>query len=400
MENATSAPATSDSASDSDNHATITHHFEFRGRTGEYFKIWAVNILLSIVTLGIYSAWAKVRTRRYFYGNTFLDGENFEYHAKPLSILIARIIVVVVVIGGAWWAGEDILNNALHSSLLFLLLPWALVRGFSFNARNSSYRGVRFAFHRAYGQIYKIYLIPIILVLGLNAFNVVFESPINDDTNDATEFAAVFFGAFSLFLFAMLIIAPFIIRAFHAFKAGNHSWGSLSLTFEKPPFSSYIKALWGVSFLFFIIISIYAAVIVGKLFLEEVPSIYPVVIVFFTVVFYIALLFLWNLVRAMLFRLFWNGIRAEGGYATQCHFSASRFAVKILLVNFIAIALSLGLLYPWAKIRKTRYLAQHINIVAAATALDNVVAAYKEKESALGEEFDAAEGFDFDVGLI
>lgn len=38
--------------------------FAFHGSAGEYFRIWIVNVLLSIVTLGIYSAWAKVRTRR------------------------------------------------------------------------------------------------------------------------------------------------------------------------------------------------------------------------------------------------------------------------------------------------------------------------------------------------
>nr|WP_257713229.1 YjgN family protein [Vibrio neptunius] len=37
--------------------------------------------------MGIYSAWAKVRTKRYFYGNTYVDNDNFEYHAVPMQIL-------------------------------------------------------------------------------------------------------------------------------------------------------------------------------------------------------------------------------------------------------------------------------------------------------------------------
>jgi uncharacterized membrane protein YjgN (DUF898 family) len=41
-------------------------------------------VLLTIVTIGIYSAWAKVRRLRYFYGNTFLAGSSFDYHAKPV----------------------------------------------------------------------------------------------------------------------------------------------------------------------------------------------------------------------------------------------------------------------------------------------------------------------------
>ena len=44
----------------------ITNPVQFNGRGGEFFGIWIVNILLSIITLGIYSAWAKVRTKRYF----------------------------------------------------------------------------------------------------------------------------------------------------------------------------------------------------------------------------------------------------------------------------------------------------------------------------------------------
>ncbi|MGI9420607.1 MAG: DUF898 family protein, partial [Geminicoccaceae bacterium] len=61
--------------------------FAFTGRAGEYFGIWIVNLLLSIVTLGIYSAWAKVRTRRYFYGNTKLADSTFDYLASPVQIL-------------------------------------------------------------------------------------------------------------------------------------------------------------------------------------------------------------------------------------------------------------------------------------------------------------------------
>ena len=74
--------------------ARVLLPFEFRGNGGEYFRIWIVNLLLTIVTLGIYSAWAKVRRLRYFYGNTVLDGQSFEYHGQPLAILKGRLIVV------------------------------------------------------------------------------------------------------------------------------------------------------------------------------------------------------------------------------------------------------------------------------------------------------------------
>ena len=76
----------------------VRHQPVFSGRTGEYFGIWFVNLLLGIVTLGIYSAWGKVRTERYFYGNTALAGSSFDYLADPIAILKGRLIAYAVVI--------------------------------------------------------------------------------------------------------------------------------------------------------------------------------------------------------------------------------------------------------------------------------------------------------------
>ena len=39
----------------------IEQRLRFTGSGGEYFRIWAVNRTLTVLTLGLYSAWAKVR---------------------------------------------------------------------------------------------------------------------------------------------------------------------------------------------------------------------------------------------------------------------------------------------------------------------------------------------------
>src|SRR6478735_5593208 len=72
--------------------------FEFTATGGEYFRIWIVNLLLTILTLGIYSAWAKVRKLRYFYGSTKLAGSSFEYHGKPIQILKGRLIAAALIL--------------------------------------------------------------------------------------------------------------------------------------------------------------------------------------------------------------------------------------------------------------------------------------------------------------
>lgn len=50
--------------------------------------------MLTILTIGIYSAWAKVRTMKYFYQNTYVPGRNFDYRATGKQILIGRLIVI------------------------------------------------------------------------------------------------------------------------------------------------------------------------------------------------------------------------------------------------------------------------------------------------------------------
>jgi hypothetical protein len=58
----------------------------FHGSALEYFKIWIVNLCLTLLTLGIFSAWAKVRKKRYFYSHTTVDGTPFQYLGQPGTI--------------------------------------------------------------------------------------------------------------------------------------------------------------------------------------------------------------------------------------------------------------------------------------------------------------------------
>src|SRR5450631_3526359 len=80
-------------------HIIGPQRFEFSGTGAEYFRIWVVNLLLTILTLGIYSAWAKVRRLQYFYRNTEMAGSSFDFHGSPTKILVGRLIALVMLIG-------------------------------------------------------------------------------------------------------------------------------------------------------------------------------------------------------------------------------------------------------------------------------------------------------------
>ncbi|MBP8928221.1 MAG: DUF898 family protein, partial [Ottowia sp.] len=58
------------------------HPIEFTGSGGEYFRVWIVNVLLSIVTLGLYTPWARRRTAQYFYSHTQVAGSPLEFVAE------------------------------------------------------------------------------------------------------------------------------------------------------------------------------------------------------------------------------------------------------------------------------------------------------------------------------
>ena len=131
----------------------------FKGKTAEYFGIWIVNLLLTIVTLGIYSAWAKVRRKKYFYHNTLIENVGFDYHAKPISILKGRIIAFAFFMGYSFSANINPFLPLIFLLILFIFLPWLVVRGSIFNARNSSHRGLRFDFVGTIGQAAKVFIV-------------------------------------------------------------------------------------------------------------------------------------------------------------------------------------------------------------------------------------------------
>lgn len=150
------------------------HPIEFTASGSEYFRIWIVNLALTIVTLGIYSAWAKVRTMKYFYRSTQVAGSVFDYHGSPLAILRGRLIALVLVAG---WSGLGYFSPVVALMILLTiagLMPFLIQRSFRFKLYQSSYRGIRFHFHGTLGNAYRVVLVPIAFFLLPGALGVVF----------------------------------------------------------------------------------------------------------------------------------------------------------------------------------------------------------------------------------
>ncbi len=311
----------------------------FTGRAGEYFRIWIVNVCLSVVTLGIYSPWAKVRRKRYFYGNTLLAGEAFDYLADPKAILKGRLIVGGALLVYSVASKTDVPGVPFLFGLAYLgLLPAIVIAAARFNALNSAHRGVRFGFHATYGETLGFLVLPVFLVplsLGL--------------------------------------LYPYYVFRRRAFFAGHSSYGTTPFAFESSAgryYATYLKAA-----LLFIAFVIGSVVTLG---LGALP-----------------LYLLFAAYRdAAVARLNWSHTRL-GELGFECRWTAWGLW-KLYLVNTVGLVFTLGLAAPWVHVRTARYQLERIS-VGPADRLGEFVAASREGSKALGDEALGLLGFD--VGL-
>jgi uncharacterized membrane protein YjgN (DUF898 family) len=331
---------------------------EFTATAGQYFRIWIVNLALTVITLGIYSAWAKVRKRRYFYGHTRIDGEGFEYRANPVAILKGRLIAVAVIAvyyGAGHFAPQ-------YQILLWIPIiifgPWLVVRSLAFNAYNTAYRNVRFRFEGTYRGCLRVVLTRGWLVLT---------------------------G----------ILYPYFKHRMIRFVAENHRYGTTRFEvadFKKPFIAAYANAL-GLGIL------LVGALVVGMMWIgatgtKTMGTKSPLLFVGMIVFFYVGLFLIFAYVRARTTNAIWNAVRI-GPLRFQSSLSAGDL-IALYFTNLLALALTLGFATPWAVVRAMRYRASKSAAIASGP-LDGFAQAEAQQVSVAGEE--VADFFDIDIAL-
>jgi uncharacterized membrane protein YjgN (DUF898 family) len=145
--------------------ATAPLQFGFSGSGAEYFRIWVVNLLLTVATLGIYSAWAKTRRLQYFYRNTHLAGASFDFRGNPKAILRGRLLAVVLLAAYHYAFGFSAVAGAVTVTLLVAGLPFMMRSALRFRLANTWYRGLPFGFAGDTGSAYRVYALPMALFI-------------------------------------------------------------------------------------------------------------------------------------------------------------------------------------------------------------------------------------------
>ena len=339
--------------------------FTFSGTGGEYFRIWIVNILLTVLTLGIYSAWAKVRTMQYFYRNTRLAGASFDYHGDPVAILKGRLLAALL-FGIYTVAGMVSPTAALAAfAMLVCALPWLLYRSLRFRCYNTSYRGLRLRFTGTTADAYRVFLLlPISVALTLG-------------------------GLFPLWQHRMK-------RYLHS----NTSYGHTPFSFDATAASFYRVYLTALGLGVALIAG--AAVVVGvfvagALSFGGTPAgtVSTVLGVSAGVIMYVSgSMAIWAFISARVQNLAWNGTHV-GPHRFVSAIKARQLAF-ITVTNLLGLLVTLGLFKPLAEVRLNNYLLS-ASTVAVSGSLDDFVAAEQAEISAVGEE--AVDMFDFDIAI-
>jgi uncharacterized membrane protein YjgN (DUF898 family) len=340
-------------------------HFRFNGTAGEYFRIWIVNLCLTILTLGIYSAWAKVRKNRYIYGSLELDQSYFDYLAQPLQILRGRLIAVFLLI--AYVAAEyflPLLGGALFL-LLTLVTPWLIVRSRMFNMRFTAYRNIRFGFAPVYGEAYKVIFL---------------------------------YGSLSAITLGLAV--PWAHMKRNQLLVDNTRFGTMQMLLPDDAKGFYFAYLRGL-LLFALLAALVFGVAQGLSGFGEETAADDLTFLFPLVLFLLLYYVVGKFIAAAVLQRTTNGTRigkdpsGETASLLGCDWKLSNM-LWIYLTNIIAIVFSLGLLIPWAQMRALRYQLDNTWIDMTGN-LDEVLAGQESSVSALGEEI--GDVFDVDIGL-
>lgn len=340
-------------------HAAHEEPLVFSGRGAEYFGIWIVNLLLTIVTLGIYSAWAKVRRLQYFHRHTSLGGAAFDYHGDPRAILKGRVIAAILLLAYNLSFKFSAVLGVVVAVLLAVVMPLLLHRSLKFRARNTSWRGLRFGFDGDRKGAYSVFLKwPLLSVISL------------------------------------YLLAPMWHQRMKRYQLDHARYGATDFSFDAPVSAFY--RLYGVLLVMLMAGIVVAGALVGVFVAsggggEAAMALIPAVSVG-------AWLLVFMLVQpyltARLQNLVWNNTRL-GAHRFESR-ARARTLLVIMLTNLIAIVCTFGLFMPFAAIRLARYRIESVTMICAGP-LDDFVAGQSQDVAATGEE--TADLFDVDIAL-
>jgi len=348
----------------------VKHQFSFTGSAAEYFRVWIVNIALTVVTLGIYGPWAKVRREKYFLNHTHLAGATFDYTAKPAIILKARLFVLGILLLILLLDYYSSLITWLAILCIFVFSPWLITKAIKFRARTRSYRNISFTF------------------------------------SGNTTGTFVYFVLWRILgIITLGILYPFARYQDRRYLISNLSYGTSRMKFNGRPIEFYqIFIVWGflallplfITIGIFILRSLVAAFfyvpaeLVGEegagfdvLITTITGSVGAILMIAFGVAAIVLSPIMFKSISGILARAAWRDARI-GPFRCEYNISLLNY-FWIYAGNLILIVVSLGLATPYCAVRLHRYKTHALSLYGPKDS-EPFMAQCKEEISAFGDE--------------
>jgi uncharacterized membrane protein YjgN (DUF898 family) len=308
--------------------------FSFQGSGGTLFGIQIVNLLLIIITLGIYYFWAKARVRIYTWSQVDFNGDRLAYHGTGKEVLIGWLKAAVI-FGIPFYACQNlpvimgaptplIIAGAIISFVIIaIFVPVATVGSRRYRLSRTSLRGIRFSFR-----------------------------------GNWREYAKIFLSCTGWLILTLGFYMPYYVMHRQTFLIEKSYYGN-----EKFGFDGKGKDLIG-SFILSVILMI--------------PTLF--------------ISLLWYSYKITNYT--WN----HTSFGAARFQSTITFGgiIGLFLVNALILIFTLGFGAPWAKVRTLRYYLEHLTLEGKLDL--SAIVQDAQEASAFGEEVGDFLGLDFDMG--
>ncbi len=356
----------------------------FVGSGGDYFRIWIVNLLLTITTLGFYYPWAKVRRLRYFHTSTLVGGHALDFHGDPKKMLrgylLAGAMVVLYSIAG------EVSPVAGFIALVIVagVFPALICAALRFRLANTSWRGLRLKFTGSMGGAYRAVLpfyAPIVLLLGIGALGANSAQP---DPKLGVLVIVVL-----LLFYAM---APFFLWLFRKYQHGHYALGSEQTTFRTGPGPFYALSvkIFGM-FLSVLLLSVPAAGL-ARAALDRGSRMVAIVLAILS---YLALVVVvWPYYQSRMQNLLWSNT-ASAHLRFRSALSYGQL-FGLTLKNMLLVIATLGFYWPYAAVAIATARLEAIGLEADVPP-DELTASLQRNDDAAGDA--AGDLLGIDIGF-
>ena len=353
---------------------------EFTGRGGEYFRIWVVNLLLTVLTLGLYSGWSKVRRVKYFQQNTRLDGHVFDYHGNPVAILRGRLLALVLLAAYSWSFQFSNVAGLVTVATLCAAGPWLFMRAQQFSLANTSFLGLRFGFRAGAREAYATVLPALALWLSPGVV------------------AALAIDKGWLFGLPTLAL-PWMHHRLKAFQRRHATYGDREFTFSPAGLQFYWVYLKGLGLV--VLGALIGSFVVGAFFARrsvregQVPSTTVETMVYAGILALATYLLAWPYYAARLQQVVWSRTQLAGiGFRTDIR---ALPLFRLVLKNVTLTILTCGIYWPWAAVALARYRVGCMRVESHVGLSTLAASVQAPSVSATGDA--AADFFGLDIGF-